>query len=263
MARKTGRTKSQNSDASAGEGGGLSPPLPSSPPQRQGENVPPMACNEESVPPPPISVDESSDALSLPATCNGDSVELSSTCNGELIELTSGCNGDAVQQLSSTRHGGVVLLNSENVLELTSEPLDINRYFKVVEDKATGAVASFQGITRDRFEGKKVARLEYEAYHAMAICQLKDICREMRMRWPVRKIAIGHRTGKVEVGEPSVIIVVSSVHRREALEAVDFSINEIKKKVAIWKKEIYEEGDGMWKENEEFYHLRKDDRERG
>ncbi|GBG66922.1 hypothetical protein CBR_g72677 [Chara braunii] len=253
MARKTGRTKSQVSDTSAGP---LSPPPTPPPPQRHAESAPQLARSEESVPLPLSSLDESGDALSLPATRNGDSVELSSTCNGELVELSSGCNGDAAVQLSSARHGGAGVLQSENVLELTSEPLDINRYFKVVEDKTTGAVASFQGIARDRFEGKKVARLEYEAYHAMAICQLTEICREMRMKWPVRKIAIGHRTGKVEVGEPSVIIVVSSVHRREALEAVDFSINEIKKRVAIWKKEIYEEGDGMWKENEEFYHLR-------
>ena len=83
-----------------------------------------------------------------------------------------------------------------------------------------------------------------------AIKELQALCARMRQRWDVRKVAIAHRTGVVPVGEASVVVAVSSAHRREALEATQFGIDELKETVPIWKKEVYEDG-SAWKANKE------------
>ncbi|XP_010214065.1 PREDICTED: molybdopterin synthase catalytic subunit-like, partial [Tinamus guttatus] len=105
------------------------------------------------------------------------------------------------------------------------------------------------GTTRNNFEGKKVIRLEYEAYTSMAETEIKKICRDVRQKWPsVQHIAVHHRLGN-NFGA-SVIIAVSSPHRAESLEAVRYCINTLKASVPIWKKEIYED-EYSWKENKE------------
>lgn len=101
---------------------------------------------------------------------------------------------------------------------VTSEPLDLGRVAGLVADPGAGAIATFTGVTRHTFQGRAVLRLEYEAYAPMALKKLDELCAEMRRRWDVSKVAIAHRTGVVEVAEPSVIIAVSSAHRRESLE---------------------------------------------
>ncbi|KGL72799.1 Molybdopterin synthase catalytic subunit, partial [Tinamus guttatus] len=104
------------------------------------------------------------------------------------------------------------------------------------------------GTTRNNFEGKKVIRLEYEAYTSMAETEIKKICRDVRQKWPsVQHIAVHHRLGYV-----CVIIAVSSPHRAESLEAVRYCINTLKASVPIWKKEIYED-EYSWKENKECF----------
>ena len=93
-------------------------------------------------------------------------------------------------------------------------------------------------------------RLEYEAYVPMAEKELQVICGEARRRWKLTKIAMVHRIGLVPIGETSVAIAVSSVHRRDSLEAVHFCIDTLKETVPIWKKEVYEDGE-VWKQNSE------------
>lgn len=96
--------------------------------------------------------------------------------------------------------------------------------------------------------------LEYEAYEAMALKTMNLICEEMRARWSdIKNIGIHHRLGTVPVKEASVVIAVSSPHRKSSLEAVHFAIDELKKSVPVWKKEQYAEGEGCseWKENRE------------
>lgn len=104
-----------------------------------------------------------------------------------------------------------------------------------------------------------MVKLEYEAYDSMAHKAKTKICNEMRMKWPdIKHIAIYHRLGIVPVKESSVIIAVSSPHRCTSLEAVQYAIDDLKKTVPIWKKEIYEENaEGTWKENKECYWLQK------
>lgn len=106
----------------------------------------------------------------------------------------------------------------------------------------------------------QVVRLEYEAYDTMALKATTKICEEMRIKWSdIQHIAMHHRLGVVPVKESSVIIAVSSPHRQTSLDAVQFAIDELKRTVPIWKKEIYENekdtAEGIWKENKECFWL--------
>eukprot|EP00057_Strongylocentrotus_purpuratus_P021229 XP_011675703.1 PREDICTED: molybdopterin synthase catalytic subunit isoform X2 [Strongylocentrotus purpuratus] len=136
-------------------------------------------------------------------------------------------------------------------VKLTKDILSVERAVQTVTDPSCGAISMFLGTTRDNFDGKKVVRLEYEAYESMAEKQLNKLCIEMRQKWDLHNILIHHRLGHVPVTESSVMIVVSSAHRKESLEAVQYCIDQLKATVPIWKKEIYDEGDGCWKANKE------------
>jgi molybdopterin synthase catalytic subunit len=135
-------------------------------------------------------------------------------------------------------------------VEVTPDALDLARYTSLVADPGAGAIATFVGVTRDTFGGKAVERLEYEAYVPMALKMLLELCRHALRKWELKKIAVAHRTGVVAVGEASVVIAASSPHRREALEAVAWAIDELKATVPIWKKEFFQGGE-VWKENAE------------
>lgn len=139
-------------------------------------------------------------------------------------------------------------------VEVAEARLSLEVLARFVESPKAGAVSTFSGTTRDNFQGKKVVHLEYEAYKPMAEKELRKIAHRVRQRWPdVLRVALAHRIGKVDIGEASVVIAVSSPHRVDSLEAVHFAIDEIKAVVPIWKKEFYEEG-GVWKENTECCH---------
>lgn len=135
-------------------------------------------------------------------------------------------------------------------IEISEKALKIEQAVNFVVCSSTGAVSTFIGTTRDVFEGKRVVYLEYEAYESMAISELKKISAKIRQKWPgVAKIALLHRTGRVDIGESSVIIAISSPHRKESLEAVEFAIETLKASVPIWKREFYENEPSIWKEN--------------
>lgn len=135
-------------------------------------------------------------------------------------------------------------------VEVSPVVLDLNKYLAMVADPKAGAISTFIGVTRNNFQGKDVLTLEYEAYVPMALQVLLDICKQLQNKWDVTKVAVAHRTGVVAVGESSVIIVVSSPHRRASLDAVSWAIDELKAVVPIWKKEVYTDG-STWKENQE------------
>eukprot|EP00250_Pteridium_aquilinum_P018947 c24236_g1_i1 orf=130-774(-) len=140
----------------------------------------------------------------------------------------------------------------EDVVEISSEPLDLNKYVNAVRDSSAGAIATFAGTTRDTFQGRQVLQLEYEAYEPMAVRQMQSICSAARIRWPLIALACAHRIGLVPIGHESVFVAASSVHRADALHACHFIIDEIKASVPIWKKEVYTDGH-VWKENAEFF----------
>ncbi|XP_025833430.1 molybdopterin synthase catalytic subunit 2 [Agrilus planipennis] len=137
-------------------------------------------------------------------------------------------------------------------LQLTYDKLSTDKITDLVSSSSCGAISLFVGTTRDNFEGKTVLNLEYEAYRSMALKVLQEICNDARKKWPaVENIAIYHRLGTVPIKEASIVIGISSPHRTEALKATEFCIDNVKKSVPIWKKEIYAEQPPQWKENVE------------
>lgn len=138
-----------------------------------------------------------------------------------------------------------------------NNPVDVTKYMTYVSAPQAGAIATFSGTTRDTFDGKIVVELRYESYVSMAIRCIKSICSLARSSWNLHSIAVAHRLGPVPVGETSVFIAVSAVHRADALDACKFLIDELKASVPIWKKEVYSNGE-VWKENSEFMERRLD-----
>ena len=131
------------------------------------------------------------------------------------------------------------------MFRVTRQAIDLQELVRYVTDAAAGAIVTFIGTTRDHNEGRKVISLEYEAYPQMAEKELTRLGKEARKRWNIQRIAIVHRIGPVQITEPSVIIAVSAAHRNDAFEACRFAIEEIKRTVPIWKKEIFEGGE-VW-----------------
>ncbi|HET8578235.1 MAG TPA: molybdenum cofactor biosynthesis protein MoaE [Methylomirabilota bacterium] len=131
-------------------------------------------------------------------------------------------------------------------IELTAEPLSERALSEAVADPGAGAVALFAGVVREQTGRRRVKFLEYEAHTPMAAAKMREIAAELRARWPdLRRIAIVHRVGRLEIGEASVMIAVSSPHRREAFEACRFAIDTLKATVPVWKKEYFEDGE-VW-----------------
>ena len=128
------------------------------------------------------------------------------------------------------------------MIEITDQPLDAERVTNLVRRDSNGAVVTFLGTTRDDFEGKRVLRLEYEAYYDMALKKLEEIRREMQEEFGVEDVAISHRTGVVDIGEISLIVAVAAPHRKEAFYACHKVVDRVKEIVPIWKKEVYEDG---------------------
>jgi molybdopterin synthase catalytic subunit len=131
------------------------------------------------------------------------------------------------------------------MFRVTDKPINLQELVDFVTDPEAGAVATFIGTTRNHNEGRKVLALDYEAYPEMAEKQLARLGQEASEKWPICRMAIVHRLGPVQITEPSVIIAVSAAHREAAFAACRFAIEEIKKTVPIWKKEVYEGGE-IW-----------------
>ena len=132
--------------------------------------------------------------------------------------------------------------------ELVRGPLDVARMGAAAAHPSCGAIASFAGTTRDHHEGRRVVRLEYEAYERMALAALGGIERAALERFAVRSCAIAHRLGEVPAGEASVVVVVAAEHRGPAFDACRWAMDEVKRVVPIWKKEHFEAGPPAWVE---------------
>ena len=126
---------------------------------------------------------------------------------------------------------------------LSEEPLSLDAVVAEVADERAGAIATFVGTTRVHSRGRMVTRLEYEAYAGMAEDVMAQIAAALGERYDLCEIAIHHRTGRVEIGEPSVVIAVSAPHRADAFAACREAIDTLKETVPLWKKEVYEGGE--------------------
>jgi molybdopterin synthase catalytic subunit len=131
------------------------------------------------------------------------------------------------------------------MFRVTNKPLVLQELIEFVTDPEAGAITTFIGTTRNNNDGRKVIALDYEAYPAMAEKELVRLGEEARKKWPICRMAIVHRIGPVQITEPSVMIAVSAGHREAAFAACRFAIEEIKRTVPIWKKEVYEGGE-IW-----------------
>ncbi|MGA9406294.1 MAG: molybdenum cofactor biosynthesis protein MoaE [Bacteroidota bacterium] len=136
------------------------------------------------------------------------------------------------------------------MIQIVDKKINVAELLDSIIAPEAGGIDIFLGTTRNHSKGKKVIRLEYETYLPMALKLMSEIEREIRERWNIHKISMIHRTGVVPVMEASVAIAVSSAHRKEAFEACRYAIDELKKRVPIWKKEIFEDGE-VWVENAE------------
>jgi molybdopterin synthase catalytic subunit len=135
------------------------------------------------------------------------------------------------------------------LIEITAEPLAPEPLLQHVRRDDSGAVAIFLGVVRNNNRGRRVLYLEYDAYPEMAEKKLREVAEETLARWPISDVAIAHRTGRLEIGETSLVVAVSSPHRQEAFAACQHIVDRIKEVVPIWKKEVWEDGEA-WIEGE-------------
>ncbi len=129
------------------------------------------------------------------------------------------------------------------MIEITSNPIAREKIIQAAESPKAGALNVFIGTVRSNTSNKKVIRLEYECYEAMAKSEIQKIIDQACTRWPLLKVAISHRTGILAIGDEAIVLAVSTPHRKESFEACQFIIDTLKQTVPIWKKEIYEDGE--------------------
>ena len=135
------------------------------------------------------------------------------------------------------------------MVELTRTRIPTDGIVACLKAPADGAVAVFEGIVRNHSGGRQTLHLEYEAYEPMALEKMRGLADEARARFAIDQIAIVHRLGRLEIGETSVLIAVSSGHRAAAFDACRFAIDTLKRTVPIWKKEYFA-GGAVWAEGE-------------
>ena len=153
-------------------------------------------------------------------------------------------DGDEVAFLPPVSGG-----SCEDLYRITSEPINAHELANLLKAPEAGAVVLFEGIVRNHSDCRKTLYLEYEAYTSMATRMMEEIGENAKRQFAINRIGMLHRVGRVEIGDTSVAIVVTSAHRQAAFEACRYAIDELKRKVPIWKKEHFQEG-VVWAEGE-------------
>jgi MoaE-MoaD fusion protein len=141
--------------------------------------------------------------------------------------------------------GGEV--QGEDIFEITREPIDILDLRARLLEGDSGAAVIFDGVVRNNTKGRRTLYLEYEGYNEMALKVMAQIGREVHASWAINRFGIIHRLGRLEISESSIVIIVTSAHRKIAFEACHYAIDRFKKIVPIWKKEFFEDGE-VWVE---------------
>jgi molybdopterin synthase catalytic subunit len=137
----------------------------------------------------------------------------------------------------------------KDFFELTTDPIDVGAAARRVVPPECGATVTLDGYVRQWTRGRETLYLVYEAYPEMAVSEMQRLGRYAHSQFEITHIGIIHRTGRLEIGETSVVISVSAPHRRAAFEACEWAIRELKRSVPIWKKEFYEDGE-VWVDGE-------------
>ena len=160
-------------------------------------------------------------------------------------------NDEYVRDLLSLRESDKVALippvsggdGRPPLIELTDRMISVDRVLQEAADPQAGAVVLFLGTVRDNARGRSVHHLTYESYEILALKEMQKIAAIVSERWPITRVVIVHRTGRLQVGDISVAIGVSAPHRAEAFDAGRFAIDTLKTTVPIWKKEVWEGGE--------------------
>ena len=130
---------------------------------------------------------------------------------------------------------------------ITFAPLSLAQVYALADDAANGAIVVMSGTVRNQTEGRPVVALEYQAYEPMALQVFQQIAADIRHTWSrVNRIVIQHRTGRLNIGEISVLVAVGSPHRSEAFDACRYAIDTLKHNAPIWKKEHWADGSSSW-----------------
>lgn len=144
---------------------------------------------------------------------------------------------------------GNAIEDSLDFFELTTEPIDVGAVARRVVPHECGATVTLDGYVREWTRGRRTLYLIYEAYAPMALSEMKRLGQQAHALFDIAHLGIVHRTGRLEIGETSVVISASAPHRRAAFEACEWTIKKLKRTVPIWKKEFYEDGE-VWVEGE-------------
>ena len=132
---------------------------------------------------------------------------------------------------------------SHDFFEMTTEPIDVGMVARRVVLPECGATVTLDGYAREWTKGKRTLYLVYEAYNAMALTEMQRLGVEAHQKFDISHLGIVHRTGRLEIGETSVVIAASAPHRQAAFQACEWAIKELKRTVPIWKKEVFESGE--------------------
>ncbi len=136
-----------------------------------------------------------------------------------------------------------------HLFALTRHPIDTGSVRGQILQECDGAVVIFEGVVRDNTKGRKTSYLDYECYEAMAVEVMARIGREIAASFPISRIALVHRLGRMEINEASVVVIATAPHRKPAFDAALEGINRLKRTVPIWKKEYFADGE-VWVEGE-------------
>ncbi|HEY2821938.1 MAG TPA: molybdenum cofactor biosynthesis protein MoaE [Candidatus Acidoferrum sp.] len=138
---------------------------------------------------------------------------------------------------------------TNDLIQLGRDPIDASALVRHVRTDSDGAIVTFDGCVRDNSHGRRTLYLDYEAYESMALAKLSEIAADTHAKFAIDRIAIAHRLGRLEIGETSVLIAISSPHRAAAFDACRFAIDTLKRTVPIWKKEYFADG-SVWADGE-------------
>lgn len=167
--------------------------------------------------------------------------------NGDELAVFPPVSGGSEADTETGRQGETE--KERDFFELTTNAIDVGSVARRVIPPECGATVTLDGYAREWTRGRRTLYLIYEAYPPMAISEMQRLGREAHERFAIAHLGIVHRTGRLEIGESSVVISVSAPHRRAAFEACEWAIRELKRTVPIWKKEVFEDGE-IWVEGE-------------
>ncbi len=131
----------------------------------------------------------------------------------------------------------------KDIYELVDAPIKPDALHDLVLSHHDGAITTFAGVVRDNTKGRATHHLVYDAYKEMAEKKMREIGDELKEQWEIDCVGMLHGTGRMEIGDISVLIAISSAHRRASLEACHYAIDRLKETVPIWKKEVWEDGE--------------------